>query len=378
MPKKVNRNPGITKRGDKWQARAFHDGTEKTKTFSTQDEAVRWKREQERAMERGEWIDPSLSSITFADWSQKWLSAKNDIAASTKRGYVTRLNTHLLPAFGKSKLTSITNNQIGQWIAKAIDDGSGATVIKRSHSVLRQILNAAVLDGRLNRNPAIGVPLPRTKSKEKKALSFKQLRALAVEVIGYESLVLFAGTTGLRWGEIAALQCKDVSLLNRTVIVEKAISTGLRGEKIVSPTKTHQVRTVPFPRDLLPEISQLIESKPAESPLFQMQGGGILDYNNFMSRVFRPAVARTGMMDVSFHTLRHTTASLLISKGAPITAVAGILGHASTQMTLDVYGHLYEDDANEYIDRLGDSLFNSGTDKERTNVLSVTQKISVS
>ena len=378
MPKKVNRNPGITKRGDKWQARAFHDGTEKTKTFSTQDEAVRWKREQERAMERGEWIDPTLSSITFADWSQKWLSAKNDIAASTKRGYVTRLNTHLLPAFGKSKLTSITNNQIGQWIAKAIDDGSGATVIKRSHSVLRQILNAAVLDGRLNRNPAIGVPLPRTKSKEKNALSFKQLRALAVEVIGYETLVLFAGTTGLRWGEIAALQCKDVSLLNRTVIVEKAISTGLRGEKIVSPTKTHQVRTVPFPKDLLPEISQLIESKPAESPLFQMQGGGILDYNNFMSRVFRPAVARTGMKDVSFHTLRHTTASLLISKGAPITAVAGILGHASTQMTLDVYGHLYEDDANKYIDRLGDSLFNTGTDKERTNVLSVSEKVSVS
>jgi integrase len=167
-------------------------------------------------------------------------------------------------------------------------------------------------------------------------------------------------------------------LLNRTVIVEKAISTGLRGEKIVSPTKTHQVRTVPFPKDLLPEISQLIESKPAESPLFQMQGGGILDYNNFMSRVFRPAVARTGMKDVSFHTLRHTTASLLISKGAPITAVAGILGHASTQMTLDVYGHLYEDDANKYIDRLGDSLFNTGTDKERTNVLSVSEKVSVS
>ena len=377
MPRKVNRNPGITKRGDRWQARAFHDGTEKARTFSTQDEAVRWKREQERAMERGEWIDPSLSSITFAVWSQKWLSAKNDIAASTKRGYVTRLNTHLLPVFGKSKLTSITNNQIGQWIAKAIDDGSGAIVIKRSHSVLRQILNAAVLDGRLNRNPAIGVPLPRTKSKEKKALSFQQLRALADEVTGYETLILFAGTTGLRWGEIAGLQCKDISLLNRTVIVEKAISTGARGEKIISPTKTHQVRTVPFPKDLLPEISQLIESKPAESPLFQMQGGGVLDYNNFMSRVFRPAVARTGMKEVGFHTLRHTTASLLISKGAPITAVAGILGHASTQMTLDVYGHLYEDDANKYIDRLGDSLFNTGTDKERTNIFPVTLKESV-
>ena len=377
MPKKVNRNPGITKRSDKWQARAFHDGSEKTKTFSTQDEAVRWKREQERAMERGEWIDPTLSSITFAEWSSHWMAAKNDISASTKRGYMTRLNTHLIPAFGKSKLTSITHNQIGQWIAREISEGAGAVVVKRSHGVLRQILNAAVLDGRLNRNPAVGVPLPRTKAKEKKALGFDQLRALADEVTGYKTLILFAGTTGLRWGEIAALQCKDVSILNRTVIVDKAISTGARGEKIVGPTKTHQARTVPFPKDLLPEISHLIESKPADSPLFQMQGGGILDYNNFMSREFRPAVKRTGLKEVGFHTLRHTTASLLISNGAPITAVAGILGHASTQMTLNVYGHLYEDDANKYIDRLGDSLFNTGTDKERTNVFPATLKESV-
>jgi len=377
MPKKVNRNPGVTKRGDKWQARAFHDGTEKTRTFSTQDEAVRWKREQERAMERGEWIDPALSSITFAEWSQHWIAAKTDISASTKRGYLTRLNTHLLPAFGHNKLTSITHNQIGQWIAREVSNGAGAVVVKRSHGVLRQILNAAVLDGRLNRNPAIGVPLPRTKSKEKKALGFAQLRALAEEVTGYKTLILFAGTTGLRWGEIAALKCKDVSILNRTVIVDKAISTGARGEKIVGPTKTHQARTVPFPKDLVTEISSLIQSKSADAPLFQMQGGGILDYNNFMSRVFRPAVQRTGLQEVGFHTLRHTTASLLISNGAPITAVAGILGHASTQMTLNVYGHLYEDDANKYIDRLGDSLFNSGTDKERTKVIPATLRESV-
>lgn len=58
-----------------------------------------------------------------------------------------------------------------------------------------------------------------------------------------------------------------------------------------------------------------------------------------------------------------------------LAAVSGILGHASTQMTLDVYGHLYEDDAMTYMDCLGEKLF-AGTDKERTNVLSVTQKIS--
>ncbi len=103
---------------------------------------------------------------------------------------------------------------------------------------------------------------------------------------------------------------------------------------------------------------------------------GVLDYNNFMSRIFRPAVKRVGYVGVGFHNLRHTTASLLISQGTPITTVAGILGHASTQMTLNVYGHLYEDESIKYVDRLGDSIFNSGTDKERPNLLAVALKAS--
>ena len=378
MPKKVNRNPGIGKRGDKWQARAFFDGREISKSFATQDEAVRWKREQERAMERGEWIDPSLSSITFQEWSTLWLEAKTDITPSTRRGYIARLNSHLLPAFGTSKLTSITNNEIGQWIAKAVERGEGLTVIKQAHGVLRQILKSAVLDGRLMRNAAEGVALPRVKPKEKKALSLNQLRALANECGEFKALVLFAGTTGLRWGELAALQCKDISLLNRTVFVGKAYSSGLKGEKILGGTKTHQSRTVPFSKEISPIVAELVENKSAECHLFQMPGYGSLDYNNFMTRYFRPAVERAGLLEVGFHTLRHTTASLLISQGTPITTVSKILGHASTQMTLDVYGHLYEDDATKYIDRLGDSLFNSGTDKERTNVLSVSEKVSVS
>jgi integrase len=374
MPRKVNRNPGVAKRGDKWKARAFFDGREISKTFSTQDEAVRWKREQERALERGEWIDPSLSNISFADWTKMWLQAKTNISASTRRGYIARINTHLLPTFGQFKLTSITNNQIGKWVATSVDEGVGSVVIKQAVGLMKQIYNSAVLDGRVNRNPAIGVPLPRAKAREKQALSINQLKALAKECGDFELLVLFAGTTGLRWGEIAALQCKDISVLNRSVNVSKAYSNGLKGEKILGQTKTHQVRTVPLTRELIPAITELIQSRTAESHLFQMPFEGVLDYNNFMSRIFRPAVERVGFAGVGFHNLRHTTASLLISQGTPITTVAGILGHASTQMTLDVYGHLYEDDSTKYIDRLGDSLFNTGTDKERTNILSVALK----
>jgi integrase len=370
MPRKVNRVPGIEKRGDKWRARAFYDGKETTRTFSSQDEAIRWKRDQERALERGEWIDPRLASITFEDWSMLWLNAKTNIALRTKRGYIARLNSHLIPAFGKKKLTSITNNEISQWIARSIESGAGLVVLRQSHGVLRQIFNAAILDGRINRNPAVGVPLPRVQRSEKRALNPRELFQLSEACDGYELLVKFAGTTGLRWGELAALQCKDVSLLNRTTFVGKAYSDGLKGEKILGSTKTHQSRTVPFPKELGAELQKLIENRNPLSHLFTMPGEGSLDYNNFMSRIFRPAVKQSGLEGVSFHTLRHTAASLLISQGTPITTVSGILGHASTQMTLDVYGHLYEDDAMSYMDRLGERLF-AGTDKERTNVVSV-------
>lgn len=369
MPRKSNRVPGIEKRGDKWRARAFHSGMEKTKTFATQDEAMRWKREIERALERGEWIDPSLSSITFADWAKMWLSAKNNISVSTKRGYETRLRSHLLPAFGRHKLTAITNNEIGQWVAKGIKAGEGAVVIKQSYGVMRQIMGAAVLDGRLNRNPVLGVKLPRTKSKEKQALSMPQLRRLAEECGEYETLILFAGTTGLRWGELIALEGRDVNVLHKTVSVSKAYSEGENYELVLGGTKTHQNRVVPFPKEIVGEVSALIEKGNASAPLFRMPGGGVMNYRNFMGRVFKPAALRAELPEVSFHALRHTTASLLISAGTPITTVAGILGHASTQMTLDVYGHLYEDDATKYIDRLGESLFDIRTDKERPNPL---------
>lgn len=371
MPKKSNRNPGIEKRGNKWRARAFYDGSEKTKTFATQDEALRWKRETQRALERGEWIDPSMSSITFADWSEKWLAAKTNISASTRRGYVARLQNHLLPRFGHRKLTTISNNEIGQWLAKSIEQGAGVTALRQSYGVLRQIMNAALLDGRIYKNPALGVKLPKKKSKDKQPLTLKQLSSLASQCGAYETLVLFAGTTGLRWGEIAALQSKDVSVLNRNVKVTKSVSIDESGKKRIGNTKTHQDRVVPVPREIINELEKRISIKRPEQFLFEMPEGGQLDYHNFMNRVFRPALAALGLEGFSFHSLRHTTASLLISQGAPVTTVAGILGHASTQMTLDVYGHLYGDDSAKYVDRLGDSLVETRTDKERTNVLQV-------
>lgn len=366
MPKKVNRIPGVSKRNNGWQARVSINGREMSKQFDTQDEAARWKSEQQRAHKRGEWLDPDLSKITFREWSALWLKAKNDIQPSTMRNYVSRLEIHLLPAFGKYRLTELTNNQIGQWVANQYKSGTGAVTLKQCMGLMKLILNSAIYDGRLARNPAQGIKLPKAMKAEKKALTFNELRALASECGEYQTLTLFAGMTGMRWGELNALVGSDVNLLKRTVKVNKSYSEGKKGEKILSGTKTHQAREIPLAKELLPLVEKQLQLGGADTPLFQSANGRPLQYNNFMSRVFKPAVKRVGLEEVSFHNLRHTAASLLIHSGAPVTTVAGILGHASTQMTLDVYGHWYQNDANTWMDRISVGLNEPLTDWERT------------
>ena len=366
MPKKVNRIPGVSKRNNGWQARVNINGREISKQFDTQDEAARWKSEQQRAHKRGEWLDPDLSKITFREWSALWLKAKNDIQPSTMRNYVSRLEIHLLPAFGKYRLTELTNNQIGQWVANQYKSGTGAVTLKQCMGLMKLILNSAIYDGRLARNPAQGIKLPKAMKAEKKALTFNELRALASECGEYQTLTLFAGMTGMRWGELNALVGSDVNLLKRTVKVNKSYSEGKKGEKILSGTKTHQAREIPLAKELLPLVEKQLQLGGADTPLFQSANGRPLQYNNFMSRVFKPAVKRVGLEEVSFHNLRHTAASLLIHSGAPVTTVAGILGHASTRMTLDVYGHWYQNDANTWMDRISVGLNEPLTDWERT------------
>lgn len=366
MPKKVNRIPGVSKRNNGWQARVRINGREVSKQFATQDEAARWKSEQQRAHKRGEWLDPDLSKITFREWSALWLMAKNDIQPSTMRNYVSRLEIHLLPAFGKFRLTELTNNQIGQWVANQHKLGVGAVTLKQCMGLMKLILKSAIADGRLARNAAQGIKPPKAMKAERKALTFNELRALASECGEYQSLILFAGMTGMRWGELNALIGSDVNLLKRNVKVNKSYSEGMNGEKILGGTKTHQAREIPLAKELIPLVQTQLEQGGADTPLFHSANGKPLQYQNFMNRVFKPAVKRTGLEEVSFHNLRHTAASLLIHSGAPITTVAGILGHASTQMTLDVYGHWYQNDANTWMDKISVGLSEPLTDWERT------------
>lgn len=374
MNRKQNRIPGIEKRGDTWFARYYDiDGKRRGKRFRTQEEAVSWKSENERSVKRGEWVAPELTDLTFSKWVEIWLGTKSNITAKTRCGYNSNLRQHLLPSFGNIPIKHLTTHRIKEWVAKKVSEDIGSAVLRSSYKLLKQILNDAVFDGRLLKNPAIGIELPKRIQKQRSVLTVKQLFNLSQECKDYDGFVLLAGLTGMRWGEITALIVKDINPLHQSINVNKAFSTDESGKVVITTTKTNQNRVVPIPTKLNPLILELIKDRKPEDLLFTGRKGGILNYGWFMRHIFQPATKKAGVTGIGFHNLRHTCASLLIANGTPITTVSGILGHASTKMTLDVYGHFYEEDSAVWINQVANSF--SEVDRYK---IGTTERIAIS
>lgn len=224
----------------------------------------------------------------------------------------------------------------------------------------------AMLDGRLARNPAEGVPLPRAKARTKRYLTHEQLAALARECGPYGVLIYVLGYTGVRWGEAAALQVGDVELMRRRIQVSRAMAE-VAGRAVVGTPKDYEVRSVPVPRFLVDALAEHLAGRPADALAFPAPGGGFLRNGNFRRNVFDAAAGRAGVEGVTPHGLRHTAASLAIASGATVVLVSRMLGHASQMVTLNVYAHLFADDLDTLADRLHDAKISSAADQVRTD-----------
>lgn len=138
------------------------------------------------------------AGVTFEQWSEWWIDSLVQVTPSTLQGYVSITRRRLQPRWGSTRLNAVTHADIQSWIS---DENSrvSARTVRSYHRVLSMILKYAIRDGRLSRNPADGVRLPRVRQKRHPYLTHAQLHELAA-LCGSEGLaVLFLGYTGLRW-----------------------------------------------------------------------------------------------------------------------------------------------------------------------------------
>lgn len=349
-------------KGSRWRARYFMpDGTEVNRRFARKVDAERWLAEQSAGLVRGDHVDDRRGRVTFADWSATWLAAKSDLKPSTRARYASILEVHLVPRFGPAEIGSLTHAEVAAFVADLLAGAGGrrplsASSVRQIHRTLSLVLAFAVRDGRLVRNVAEGVPLPRAAKPDKRHLSLAQLRDLA-DAAGEDGrlVVMLLGLTGLRFGELVALRVGRVDLMRRRIeVAESASEVG--GHLTFGTPKTHQRRTVPVPRSLVDDLAEVMAGKAPTELVFTTRVGTPLRLMNWRHRTFDPAVRAVGLDGLTPHELRHTAASLAVASGAGLKAVQRLLGHASAAMTADVYAHLFEDELDGLTDRMDAAL----------------------
>jgi integrase len=209
------------------------------------------------------------------------------------------------------------------------------------------------------------VPLPRAKTRPKRFLTHGEVERLAGECGRYSTMIYVLAYTGLRWGEVAALQVADLDLMRRRIAVQRAMAE-VGGRAIVGTPKDHERRDVPVPTFLVDELAQLVTGRAPDALVFPAPAGGFLRNGNFRRNVFDAAAEQAGVHEVTPHGLRHTAASPAIAAGATVVVVQRMLGHSSASVTLNVYSHLFADDLDTVADRLNTAKINSSADQVRT------------
>ncbi len=327
--------------------------------FKTKREAELFLASVEVSQARGEFVSASRSRVVVGEWAEQWLATQVQLKPSTRNGYESIVRSAIIPRWGGTPLSSLSHAGIQEWLAEV--SGRAAPSTTRSyHRVLSIMLKYAVRDGRLSRNPADGVKLPRVVRRKHGYLTHAQTHQLA-ELCGPDGdIVLFLAYTGLRWGEMAALRVMDLDFPRRRVNVDQAV-TEVGPDLVYGTPKNHSRRSVPFPSFLTKMLSGHCDGKRQSDFVFTAPAGGALRNKNWRSRRFDPAMREMlelhpGLARLTPHDLRHTAASLAISAGANVKAVQKMLGHASAAMTLDVYAELFDDD----LDAVGDALSAAG------------------
>ncbi len=360
------RSPGIepyeTAQGTRYRVRYRKPNKQQTdkRGFKTVKEAELFLAAVKVSKATGDYIDPAKARITVGQLHERWLEGKKVLKPSAYDSLPRAWRNQVEPTWGNREIGSIDKSEVQAWVAGLYADRSASTVL-RALGVLAGILDMAIADGYIKRNPARGLTNRPRKPKKKPGrvyLTHQQLELLA-RCSKRPTLVRILGVTGLRWGEAAALMVRGHDEIRRRLHAELNAPT-VNGKVVVGPLKSWEDRWVPYPAYLQDEVHALCAGRPPTALLFPDEYGEHLRRSEHGTGWFEGAVKRAQQIDPRFpritpHDLRHTAASLAISAGANVKALQRMLGHESAAITLDTYADLFDDDLEAVAVKLGEA-----------------------
>ena len=267
--------------------------------------------------------------------------------------YAREVRKHIIPGLGRIRLKSLTPAHLQSYYSSKCESGLAPRTVHYHHTLLHQALKMAVKWGYVRRNVAAVVDPPKVEKKEMNPLSAAQVKALLEAAKGdrLEAFYLLAVSTGMRLGELQALKWADIDLRERTLSVNRTLSATKGGPEFGPPKTSRSRRKIFLSRKSVEALRRHRERQATEKEavadrwhdddlVFCSVVGTPLSRHNLGSRSFKPLLRRANLPNIRFHELRHTCATLLLSKNVHPKLVQELLGHASISTTLDTYSHV--------------------------------------
>jgi len=347
------------------RSESFHDG-EKRK-------AEKFAREVSTDVARGVYTDPDAGNITLRRYAMDvWFPAQT-FGPSTRERVETRLRLHILgalaaepgraPGLGGYRLADLSRrpSAIQAWLRGLQSTGMAPSTIKLVKGTLSTVLEAAIADERITKNPCRdkSVKAPRPVARKIVPWTTTQVIAIQAELADIYAAMTDAGAgAGLRQGEVFGLSPDDVDWLRKIVHVRRQVKI-VGGRRVFAPPKGNKERDVPLSDVIAYRLSAHLAAHPAvpvtlpwESPagkpvtaalMFTKPDRGAIWRNDWNRYVWHPALTAAGLTpgrENGFHQLRHYYASQLLADGVDPRALAEYLGHSDPGFTLRTYCHL--------------------------------------
>lgn len=297
-------------------------------------------------------------SKLFQEIADEWLQIiQPQIKESTSNKYQNILSTYILPVFGKSPLESITQDSIENYCNTLLISGGkkgtglSAKTVSDILSVMRSIFRFAAKKGIPLSCDTSSVQVKQT-PKEMRVLSRSEQERLCQYL--YSDLtarnigILICLFTGLRVGELCALQWKDISLGEQTIHVCQTMqriqdrSNSDRKTKIVvtAPKSVCSVRTIPISQELVQIITDFQSGFPFNQSSYFLTGSSQKYIEpRIMQKHFKQVLQKCSIAPANYHALRHTFATRCVELGFDVKCLSEILGHASVNITMNRYVH---------------------------------------
>jgi integrase len=320
-------------------------------------------------------------NMTLREFSKRWIEeyARQNLSPITVKGYERELDNRINPALGNIKLGSLMPMHLIRFYnsldtAKRLDGKEGKLSGRSKnniHRIISSMLNDAMQWQLISYNPASRVQPPKQEKHKAKfydeVQSVKMLACLEEEELKYKVAVYIAILTGMRRGEILGLEWKDIDYEKNEISIER---TSVYAEGLgvfTKSTKTeNSQRIVSFPNELVVILKKYYKQYLAqrlkcgelwkETDRLMIQWNGEPMFPSTLTQWFKKFLTKHELPIITFHQIRHTSATLLIKQGIDIATVAKRLGHSQNTTTLNFYTHAIQSEDRVAADKLGGLL----------------------